>query len=381
MQYERCGMKHNPLSIVFSIILFAMGSSFAFAEKTVLQMMESEFQAIVQSVKPAVVEVVASFTVPGRQEESGLFPLNSGVSHTVVEDSQETIHYQNIGSGTLIDSGSHIVTTRAVVEGADEIEVEFADGRRSSAKLTGVDPLTDIAVLALKEGYSLQTKIGDSDQIRTGAWVITVGSSFGHSPTLSFGIVSGSEALPNRLYDAIKVNAAVNPGNSGGAVVNTSGEIIGIITAALAEPNFAPLSHTPTLSDLSGGQRSIPHALPSKGKVWMENEIGFAIPIKTVQTIAEQLIQDGKVRRGWLGVMIDQDDFGVRVTRVLEETPAHKAGLHAQDIIAEFKSVPVYTCWELQNLVANSDPNTQVTIKIRRGQQTLERRVTLGERE
>ena len=381
MQNERCRMKHNPLSIVFGIILFATGSSFAFAEKTVLQLMESEFQAIVQSVKPAVVEVVASFTVPKRQEEAGIFPLNTSPSHALVEDSQESIHYQNIGSGTLIDSGGHIVTTRAVVEGADEIEVVFADGRRSSAELLGVDLLTDIAVLALKEGYSLQTKIGDSDQIRTGAWVITVGSSFGHSPTLSFGIVSGSESLPNLLYDAIKVNAAVNPGNSGGAVVNTSGEIIGIITAALAEPYFAPLSHIPISSELSRGQLSTTHTFPSEGNVWMENEIGFAIPIKTVQTIAEQLIQDGKVHRGWLGVEIVQDALGVRVTKVLEETPAHKAGLQAHDIIAEFKSVPVYTRWELQKLVANSNPNTPVMIKIRRGQQTLERHIILGERE
>ena len=388
MQNERCGMKHNSLSIVnrqlsivFSIILFVMGSSFAFAEKTVLQLMESEFQAIVQSVKPAVVEVVATFTVPGRQGKTRMFPLNSGVSHSFVEDSQETIHYQNIGSGTLIDSGDHIVTTRAVVEGADEIEVIFGNGRRSSAELAGVDPLTDIAVLALKEGYSLRTKIGDSDQIRTGSWVITVGSSFGHSPTLSFGIVSGLEALPNRPYDAIKVNAAVNPGNSGGAVVNTSGEIIGIITAALAEPYFAPLSHIPIRSKLSEGQLSTTHAVPSAGNVRMENEIGFAIPIKTVQTIAEQLIRDGKVHRGWLGVKIDGDALGVRVTKVLEETPAQKCGILAQDVITEFEGVPVYSCWELQKLVANSNPNTPVTIKIRRGQQTLKRHVVLGERE
>lgn len=381
MQNENREMKHNSLSIVFSIFLFVMGSSFAFAEKTVLQSMESEFQEIVQSVKPAVVEVVASFTVPGRQGETGIFPLNSGESHAFVEDSRETIHYQNIGSGTLIDSGGYIVTTRAVVEGADEIEVVFGNGQRSSAELAGIDSLTDIAVLVLKEGFSLQTKIGDSDLIRTGAWVITVGSSYGHSPTLSFGIVSGSETLPNLPYDAIKVNVAVNPGNSGGAVVNTSGEIIGIITAALAEPYFAPLSHTPTRTELSGGQFPTTHARPSDGNVWMENEIGFAIPIKTVQTVAEQLIRNGKVRRGWLGVEIFQDNLGVRIKKVLEETPAQKAGLLAQDVITEFKSVPIHSRWELQKLVANSNPNTQVTIKIRRGKKTLKRQVTLGERE
>ena len=381
MQIIRCGMKSNPLSIVFSIVIFEMPSSFAFAEKTVLQLMESEFQAIVQSVKPAVVEVVASFAVPEPQKESGQFPLNISPSYFVAEEGRGTIHYQNIGSGTLIGSGSHIVTTRAVVEGADEIEVVFGNGQRSAAELAGIDSLTDIAVLALKEDYSLQTKIGDSDKIRTGAWVITVGSSFGHAPTLSFGIVSGFEALPDRPYDAIKVNVAVNPGNSGGAVVNTSGEIIGIITATLAEPYFAPLSYAPTSTKLSEGQFYTTRALPSDGNVRMENEIGFAIPIKTVQLVAEQLIRDGKVRRGWLGVEIVQDVLGVRITKVLQETPAQKAGLRARDVITEFKSVPIHTRSELQKLVANSKPHTQVMIKIRRGRQTLERDVVLGERE
>ena len=381
MQIIRCGMKRNLLAILFSIITFAMPLSFAFAEKTVLQSMESEFQAIVQSVKPAVVEVVASFAVPVPQEESGLFPLNISPSGIVFEDSRDTIRFQNIGSGTLIGSGSHIVTTRAVVEGADDIEVVFENGQRSAAKLAGIDSLTDIAVLALKEDYSLQTKIGDSDKIRTGAWVITVGSSFGHAPTLSFGIVSGSEALPDRPYDAIKVNVAVNPGNSGGAVVNTSGEIIGIITAALAEPYFAPLSYSSTRTKLSEGQFSTTRALPFDGNVRLENEIGFAIPIKTVQLVAEQLIRDGKVRRGWLGVEIVQDVLGVRITNVLEDTPAQKAGLRARDVITEFKGVPIHTRSELQKLVANSKPNTRVTIKIRRGRQTLERDVILGERE
>ena len=374
-------MKHKSLSIFSSIVICAMVSSFALAEKNVLQLMEREFQAIVQSVKPAVVEVVASYTVPKRQGEPGIFPLNPDTSHSVAEDSQETIHIQNIGSGTLIDPDGYIVTTRAVVDGADQIEVVFGNGKRSSAELAGIDPLTDIAVLALKEGYSLQTKIGDSDQIRTGAWVITVGSSFGHAPTLSFGIVSGSETLPNLPYDAIKVNVAVNPGNSGGAVVNTSGEIIGIITAALAEPYFTPLSHTPTMPKLPAGQLPAARALRSERNVWMDNEIGFAIPIKTVKSVADQLIRDGKVRRGWLGVEIVQDGLGVRINKVLEATPAQNAGLLAQDVIAEFKGVPIHTRWELQKLVANSNPNTPVTIKIRRGKKTLERHVILGERE
>lgn len=276
------------------------------------------------------------------------------------------------------------MTTSAVVEGAEEIEVVFADGQRNRAKLRGIDSLTGIAVLAVEDDYPRKTKIGDSDQIRPGAWVVTVGSSYGYSPTLSFGIVSGLEILPNRpFYDVIKFNAAVNPGNSGGAVVNTSGEIVGIITAILAEPYFTPSPDDIlglTSPNLSGEQPSIARPTPIERNVWMGNEIGFAIPIKTVQAIAKQLIQYGEVRRGWLGVRIEQDPVGVRVTKVLENTPAQKAGIFTQDVITEFDNTPVHTSRELQKLVADSAPNMQVTIKIRRGQQELQRNVVLGER-
>ena len=142
----------------------------------------------------------------------------------LADDSMEVFCYENIGSGIIIDAAGHIVTTAGVVENADEIEVVFTNGKRALGTLLGVDPLTDIAVLSVENDNLPQTRIGDSDQIDTGSWVITVGSSYGHSPTLSFGTVSGLEILPDRpFYDAIKINASVNPGNSGGAVVNTSG--------------------------------------------------------------------------------------------------------------------------------------------------------------
>ena len=365
------------LSIVTGIVLLAIGISSAFAGQTFLQSVESDFQAIVQSARPAVVEVVATHTVPVRN-----IPQTTG--KFFVENTQETIDYKNIGSGTFIGLAGHIVTTSAVVEGAEEIEVIFADGRRNRAKLRGIDSLTGIAVLAVEDDYPRKTKIGDSDQIRPGAWVVTVGSSYGYSPTLSFGIVSGLEILLNRpFYDVIKFNAAVNPGNSGGAVVNTSGEIVGIITAILAEPYFTPSPDDIlglTSPNLSGEQPSIARPTPIERNVWMGNEIGFAIPIKTVQAIAKQLIQYGEVRRGWLGVRIEQDPVGVRVTKVLENTPAQKAGIFTQDVITEFDNTPVHTSRELQKLVADSAPNMQVTIKIRRGQQELQRNVVLGER-
>ncbi|MCZ6679022.1 MAG: trypsin-like peptidase domain-containing protein, partial [Candidatus Poribacteria bacterium] len=286
---QRCKMTSNrsstaicSLSTVLAIVLFATSHSPVFAGKSMLQSMEREFQAIVKAVQPSVVEVVATCNVTA--------PKIARSENALLADERAAVHcYQNIGSGIIIDSSGRIVTTAAVVENADAIEVVFADGQRTSGELLGVDALTGIAVLSVKRDRMPQAKIGDSDQIDIGSWIITVGSSYGHSPTLSFGTVSGLEILPSRpFYDAIKINAPVNPGNSGGAVVNTSGEIVGVIAATLAEPYFRQILNFPTLSQ---EESSILHAAVSQGQIWRRGQISFAIPIKTVKRIADQLAQ------------------------------------------------------------------------------------------
>ena len=297
--------------------------------------------------------------------------------------------YENIGSGIIIDAAGHIVTTAGVVENADEIEVVFTNGKRALGTLLGVDPLTDIAVLSVENDNLPQTRIGDSDQIDTGSWVITVGSSYGHSPTLSFGTVSGLEILPDRpFYDAIKINASVNPGNSGGAVVNTSGEIVGVIVAKLEDPYLKQISYLLdlTLPELPPEQAAIMKAGTPFGRTWTRSEVGFAIPINTVKHIAEQLTQYGKVPRGWLGVRLEQERerttaVGVRVTGVSKGSPAHKSGIKYRDVIVEFKGKPVHTFLGLKKRVASFPPDTRATVKIYRDGQFLLREVVLGNRE
>ena len=367
--------------IVLAITLFSTCLFSTVAEESVLQSMEREFQAIVKSVQPSVVEVVATCTVTAQKI--------SGKQGTLLANDPENIFcYENIGSGIIINSVGHIVTTAGVIENADEIEVVFANEERTTATLLGVDPLTDIAILSVENNNLPQTKIGDSDQIDTGSWVITVGCSYGHSPTLSFGTVSGLEILPNRpFYDAIRINASVNPGNSGGAVVNTSGEIVGIIAAKLEDPYLKQISHflDLTLPELSKKQADMLGAETLFGRTWTRGEVGFAIPINTVKYIAEQLTQYGEVPRGWLGVRLEQDSerttaVGVRVTAVSKGSPAHKSGLKHQDVIVEFKGKPVRTFLELKKRVASSPPNTRVTVKIYRDGQFLLREVVLENR-
>ena len=363
---------------IATIALFSACLCSVIAEESVLQSMEREFQTIVKSVQPSVVEVVATCTVTPQKI--------SGARGTLLSDDAEAgFSYENIGSGVIIDAAGYIVTTAGVVESADQIEVVFANGQRTLGTLLGVDALTDIAVLAVESDNLPQTMIGDSDQIDMGSWVITVGSSYGHSPTLAFGTVSGLEILPDRpFYDAIKINASVNPGNSGGAVINTSGEIVGVIAAKLEDP----ISHllNLTLPELTQERAAIMKASTPSGRTWMKSEIGFAIPINTVKHIAEQLTRYGKVSRGWLGVRLEQErerttPVGVRVTGVTKGSPADKSGVKYQDVIVEFDGKPVHTFLELKKRVASFPPNTRATIKIYRDGQFLLREVVLGNRE
>lgn len=382
MQNERRNTSINRFSIhlyhksvILAIVLFLACLCSAVTEGSVLQSMEREFQAIVKSVQPSVVEVVATCTVTPEKISGRLGALLS-------DDSEAGLSYENIGSGIVIDTAGYIVTTAGVVENATEIEVVFADGKRTSGTLLGIDGLTDIAVLSVENSNLPQTRIGDSDQIDMGSWVITVGSSYGHSSTLSFGTVSGLEILPDRpFYDAIKINASVNPGNSGGAVINTSGEIVGVIAAKLEDP----ISHllNLTLPELTQEQAARMKASTPSGRTWMNSEVGFAIPINTVTHIAEQLTRYGKVSRGWLGVRLEQESerttaVGVRVTGVTEGSPADKSGIKYRDVIVEFKGKPVHTFLELKKQVASFPPDTRVTVKIYRDGQFLLREVVLG---
>ncbi len=388
IQKNRCKGSVNGFSIhlyhksfVLAIALFSACLCNAIAEESVLQSMEREFQAIVNSVEPSVVEVVATCTVTAQK-------ISGRQRELLADDPTAVFCYENIGSGIIIDSAGHIVTTAGVVENADGIEVVFANEGRAAATLLGVDALTDIAVLSVENDNLPQTKIGDSDQIDTGSWVITVGCSYGRSPTLSFGTVSGLEILPDRpFYDAIKINASVNPGNSGGAVINMSGEIVGVIAAKLEDPYLKQISHwlnAPTL-ELPQRQATMLNVGTPFGQIWTRSEVGFAIPINTVKHIAKQLTQYGKVPRGWLGVRLEQESerttaVGVCVTEVSKGSPAHKSGLKNQDVIVEFKGKPVRTFLELKKRVASSPPDTRVTVKIYRDGQFLLREVVLGNR-
>ena len=356
---------------MLSLLFYAVTPSIA--NENLLQLLEKEFQKVVTDARPALVKVVATQTT--------LMP-------PLPNTEKAEFTRQNIGSGIVIDTDGHIVTTTFEMEKPNKIEVIFKNEKVSAAQLVGIDTFTDIAVLRIADVHLATThlqksktvtrvKWGDSSKINTGSWVVTMGSAYGHSPIVSFGIVGGWDTLPDQLCrKLIKINAAVTPGNNGGAVVNTSGEIVGMILAVLTEP--------PYTINTSPGPLFQKQSEPGISQFFVQElspEITFALPIEMVRSVAKEIIEHGKVARGWLGVEIEVSKSGVFITGVIEGSPAHKSGLLPKDFILEFNEVPVHSYNELLRCVASERPATKVKLKIGRNGNEQHRTIILGERQ
>jgi serine protease Do len=272
---------------------------------------------------------------------------------------------QSLGSGVIVDPAGVILTNNHVVQGADEIKVTLSDGRDVDATVVGTDPKSDVAVIKLKEKIAdlRALPFGDSDKLRLGETVLAIGNPFGLGQTVSKGIVSakGRDHVGIVDYeDFIQTDAAINPGNSGGALVDTRGELVGI--------NTAIASRTGSFSG-----------------------IGFAIPANMAHQIMNSLVKYGKVRRGWLGVAIQDLDAdlakslglsvnrGVLVSEVSKGSPAAKAGLERGDVVVSLGGQKVTSSSEFRNQVALLGPDAKAEIEVVRGGQHRSYTVTLGE--
>ncbi len=317
------------------------------AKDNILQLFEKEFKKVINTARPAVVKVLATRNSRNR--------LQSNVGNI-------TLLQQDISSGLLLNKNGYIATTTFSFS-PNKIEVVFHNDQKTTAKVIGIDELTDILVLKVDDELSNIVKQGDSTQLDIGSFVFTIGSSHGDHPIVSFGIVSGCEFLPELPCDElIKINAPISPGNSGGAVINTSGEVVGMILAILTEQTDMGLLQPPI-------------------QLMKTHEITLALPIETVKSVADEIIKNGKVSRGWLGVDIETSDFGVFITRVVQDSPAHKSGLLPEDIILEFNNDPIRHYFELLRRVGTTSPSTNITLKIRRDGQVQSHTVKLGERQ
>ena len=268
------------------------------------------------------------------------------------------------GSGFIISHDGYILTNNHVVGDADNISVKLADGRKFKAKVIGKDPQSDVAVIKINAKDLPVLPLGDSDRLQVGEWVIAIGNPFGLTQTVTVGVVSakGRSRLGITEYeDYIQTDAAINPGNSGGPLINIHGEAIGINSAIFSR---------------SGGYMGI----------------GFAIPINMAKAVKDQLIKNGKVIRGWLGVVIQELDEdlaksfglskkeGVLIAEVADNSPAKKAGLKSGDIILKMNGHKVYDIGELRNKIALTLPGTKVTFDILREGKHKKVTVTIEEK-
>jgi serine protease Do len=268
----------------------------------------------------------------------------------------------SLGSGFIVDTSGIVVTNNHVIADADEINIILNDGTKIKADIVGVDKKTDLAVLKFKPPHPLTAvKFGDSDKLRLGEWVIAIGNPFSLGGTVTAGIVSArNRDIASGPYDNyIQTDAAINRGNSGGPLFNLDGEVIGVNTLIIS---------------------------PTGGSIG----IGFAVPSKTVAGVVDQLRQFGELRRGWLGVRIQQvtDEIaeslsikparGALIAGVDDKGPAKPAGIEAGDVVVKFDGKDIKEPKDLSRVVADTAVGKEVDVVIIRKGEEQTKRVTLG---
>jgi len=371
--------------LIFLLALLFLGAGFAGhslvssaeAQDAGLQSLRESgqaFRSVAKKVSPAVVFIQAEKELKGNDGNYNPFegsPFGDEFFRRFFGEPPQQDHHQKVpkrrskgqGSGFIISADGYIMTNNHVVGDADLVTVRLLDGREFTAKTIGTDPPSDVAIIKIDADGELPfLKLGNSDKLEVGDWVLAVGNPFGLSHTLTAGIVSAKGRSGMGLNDYenfIQTDAAINPGNSGGPLVNLDGEVVGMNTAIFSR---------------SGGYMGI----------------GFAIPINMIEDVREQLVEHGSVTRGRLGVYIQEltkdlaDSFGIEqskgilVAQVVEKSPAEEAGLKQGDVIIELDGKPVEKVAKFRNQIALTHPGTKVILTILRDGKKKELTVKIG---
>jgi len=345
--------------LFLSIVLF--GS--LLAQNSVVSQFSKAFADVAEKAKPAVVTIITDKVISMRKFDDFGFFFQPNIPR------KREFKTNALGSGVIVDSEKgYILTNNHVVDEMDGIRVKLFDKREFDATIIGTDPKTDLAVLQIDADKLDDMRLGNSDDLRVGEWVMAVGSPFSEnlSHTVTTGIVSAigrSNILDSGSYeDFIQTDAAINPGNSGGALLNMDGELIGINTAIA-----------------TGGYE--------KGN----RGVGFAIPSNMADRIMSDLIDKGYVTRSWLGVIIQDLDSetaealdistrnGALIADVVKDSPAQDAGMQEGDVIVEFNGRSIMNTANLKNVVSLSAPESTNRVKVIRNGSPKTVKVTLQE--
>jgi serine protease Do len=323
-----------------------------------LENLNKERRALVSSILPAVVSVKTSKKVVSPRRSYGLDPSEfyNRNPRQFRNPNEEEMVQNSLGSGVIVSAEGHIVTNNHVIDQVDQIEVLLSDGRTKKARLVGADATVDLAVLQIDEPGLKSLKFGDSDAVQAGDFVLAIGNPFGFEETVTDGIIS-SKGRPNRVDgfgDYLQTNAAINPGNSGGPLVNLRGEIIGINTAIVSK---------------SGGSQGL----------------GFAIPSNSVRAALESLLKNGRLIRGYLGIVsrnvgpgVTETD-GVVVDDIVSDSPADEAQMKKGDVIRKFNGHDIKTFNELKTFVSQVDLNKKVDVEVMRNGKLVKLVATMKE--
>lgn len=356
---------HNTLQAVAQVPAAPSSPALTFApaSPTLTSADPNFITNVVQKVGPAVVRIDSTRTVKTQLPEAFNDPLLRQFFGDQLPSSQNQQVEKGVGSGFIVGSEGRIITNAHVVDGVDTVQVTLKDGRSFAGQVLGADPVTDVAVIKIDASNLPTVTLSNSDQIQPGEWAIAIGNPLGLDNTVTEGIISatgrssGQVGMPDERVNYIQTDAAINPGNSGGPLLNQQGEVIGMNTAII--------------QDAQG--------------------IGFAIPINTVDRIANQLAEHGKVDHAYLGVQmltltpqlkqeINRDpnsglsvseDRGVLVGKVIPDSPAAKAGLRAGDVISQVNGQTVTDASTLQQLVEASQVGSHLQIGLKRNGQEM----------
>jgi len=324
-------------------------------QTSLLVQMNSDLKKVTSGVLPTVVSISAMRKGEKAASQFDYLPFGT----------QPFSEGKALGSGVIIDKRGYIVTNNHVVRNANEITVTLVDEREFRCLVVGTDPATDLAVIKISGTVPADLPViqfADSDKLEPGQLAIAIGNSFGFSHTVTLGIVSAvrREGLGVADYESlIQTDAAINPGNSGGALIDIDGRLIGINTAIYSS---------------TGGN----------------NGLGFAIPSNMVRSISDQLIKEGKIVRGWLGLSIQDinkdiaekkkltTSEGVLVADVSADGPAKKGGVAPGDVITKIGDTPAKNVSQLRRMIADQKPGSTVKLTLVRGGKVMELSLTVG---